>query len=92
MDILDLTEEFINVQRDKTYKRRRQLNEMAWRQGWNDAINFAKEISEAYAICEQCGKIITKDCDYTTDNQGISFCAKCYDKLFNAGAYASNRE
>ena len=90
MDILDLTKEFITKKRDEVYKRRRQLNEMAWRQGWNDAINFAKEISEAYAICEQCGKIITKDCDYTTDNQGISFCAKCYDKLFNTNA--SNRE
>ena len=89
MDILNLTEEFINVQRDKADKRRRQLNDMAWRQGWNDAINFAKEISKAYAICEQCGELITT-LDYSTDNQGMPFCAKCYDKLFNTDA--SNRK
>jgi hypothetical protein len=92
MDILNLTEEFITKKCDEVYKRRRQLNGMAWWCGWNDAINFAKEISEAYAICEQCGKIITEEWDYTTDNQGIPFCVYCYDKLFNAGAYESNRK
>ena len=89
MEIVYLSNEFITKKRDEIYKRRRQLNEMAWRRGWNDAINFAKEISKAYAICEQCGELITT-LDYSTDNQGMPFCAKCYDKLFNTDA--SNRK
>ena len=58
------------------------MPQFAWRQGWEAALRFASKIENSIAICEQCGKVITDIEDFATDSEGVSFCAKCYDKVF----------
>ena len=86
MEITNLSEDFIKKHRDKAFAGQQKhlypKPEFAWKQGWEAAIRFAKKMEGAITICEQCGKVITDIENFSTDSEGVAFCAKCYDKLF----------
>lgn len=86
MNINDLTPEYINKKRYRSFAARKKLYQRpgaAWIQGWNAAIRFAKQVENANYICEHCGKLLTNDIRF--DAEFVSFCPKCYDKLFKKG-------
>lgn len=87
MNINNLTQEYINKKRYRSLATtRRKLYPKpgdAWIQGWGAAIKFAKQVANANYICEHCGKLLTSDIRF--DAEFVSFCPKCYDKLFKKG-------
>lgn len=53
-----------------------------FRRGWLSAIRFAVKVEKADHICTQCGKLIELE-DTKYDNEGVPFCKKCFNKVFN---------
>lgn len=86
MEVTNLSVDFVRKHREKAFaSQKRHLYPtpmFAWQQGWEAAMRFAKKIEGSIAICEQCGKIITDIEDFQSDIEGVPFCAKCYDKVF----------
>lgn len=87
MNINNLTDEYINKKRYRslaTTRRKLYPNPgAAWIQGWDAAIRFVKQVANANYVCEHCGKLLTNDIRF--DSEFVSFCPKCYDKLFKKG-------
>ena len=86
MNISEMPDNIIAKYRDKALAGQRKhlcpTPQFAWLQGWAAAIRFAKRAEESIAVCEQCGKIIRNIEDFQADAEGVAFCAKCYDKVF----------
>lgn len=82
MEITQLTTEQIQKAMLKSIAHQDVTSLSSFRRGWLSCLRFVKNVEKADHVCTQCGKLIELG-DGEYDNEGIPFCKKCFDKVFN---------